>query len=139
VGENLLDHRRVFDAGNDLHRPAAPITSFDVDLEDTLQALCPGYDRLSHGGCPVCFLAPFDYAKCAGGAAPGTTCARRWLFGAKTPWNLVRFTRGLGTRAAKARDDVHGCTHAAGAGIRRSGEVQGLEADVSSAVAVRGL
>ncbi len=28
----------------------------------------------------------------------GVTSPRYLLFGAKTPWNLVRFTRGLGTR-----------------------------------------
>ena len=38
VGEHRLDDRRVFDAGNDLHRPAAMATRFDVDLEGTLQA-----------------------------------------------------------------------------------------------------
>jgi hypothetical protein len=32
VGEYLLDDRRVFDAGNDLHRLAAVVTGFDVDL-----------------------------------------------------------------------------------------------------------
>ena len=30
---------------------------------------------------------------------PGVTCARCALFGAKTPWNRVRLTRGLGTKA----------------------------------------
>ena len=29
----------------------------------------------------------------------GVTCARCVLLGAKTPWNLVRLTRGLGTKA----------------------------------------
>lgn len=39
VGEYLLDDRRVFDAGNDFHRPAAVATGFDVDVEDALEAL----------------------------------------------------------------------------------------------------
>jgi hypothetical protein len=29
----------------------------------------------------------------------GVTCARRALFGAKTPWKRVKLTRGLGTSA----------------------------------------
>jgi hypothetical protein len=36
VGEYLLEDRRIFDAGNDFHRPAAVPARFDVDLEDTL-------------------------------------------------------------------------------------------------------
>ena len=39
VGEYLLDDRRVFDEGNDLHRPAAMATRFDVDVEHTLEPL----------------------------------------------------------------------------------------------------
>ena len=39
--ENLLNDTGVFDAGNDLHRSAAVATGFDVDVEDSLQALRP--------------------------------------------------------------------------------------------------
>jgi hypothetical protein len=41
VVENLLDDGRVFDAGDDLHRPTTLDAGLDVDVEDTLQALCP--------------------------------------------------------------------------------------------------
>ncbi len=34
----------------------------------------------------------------------GVTCERCVLLGANTPWKRVRFTRGLGTSAANARE-----------------------------------
>lgn len=95
VGEYLFDDHWVFDAGDDLHRPAAMATRFDVDVEDTLQALRPGM-----AACPAAAVLSASSAV-SPVRRPGITCARRWLFGAKTPWNLVRFTRGLGTRAAR--------------------------------------
>jgi hypothetical protein len=39
VGENLLDHRGVFDAGADPQRPAAGRTGLDVDAEEAFEAL----------------------------------------------------------------------------------------------------
>ena len=69
----------------------------------------------------------------------GVTSARCLLLGANTPWNLVKFTLGLGTSAASlamkssgsnttcvvpSRQGVfavQGCTNAAGAWMRRSG------------------
>jgi hypothetical protein len=41
VGENLPDHHRIFDAGDDAHRPAAGCAGLDVDPEHALQALRP--------------------------------------------------------------------------------------------------
>ena len=40
VGEDLLDHYRLFDAGDDLDWAAAALAGPDVDVEDPLQALC---------------------------------------------------------------------------------------------------
>jgi len=45
VGEDLLDHLGVLDAGDDPHRPAARLAGLDVDAEDSFQALCPGLER----------------------------------------------------------------------------------------------
>ena len=39
VIEDLPDHRRVFDAGNHLHRAGAFATGLNVDIENTLEAL----------------------------------------------------------------------------------------------------
>ena len=49
-GWNLLDHRWVFDAGDDPQRPAAGRTGLDVDAEDAFQPLrpshcCPAFRR----------------------------------------------------------------------------------------------
>jgi hypothetical protein len=44
VSQNLLDHRRGFDAGDDLHRPAAYTAGLDVNAEYALQALCPSLE-----------------------------------------------------------------------------------------------
>ena len=42
VGEDLRYHHSIFDAGDNLDLAAASLTGFDVDVEDPLQALCPG-------------------------------------------------------------------------------------------------
>jgi len=41
VGENPLDDLRVFDAGDDLDRPAAALAALSLDPEHALQALRP--------------------------------------------------------------------------------------------------
>ena len=43
VIEDLLDHHRVFDAGDDFDGAAAFTTSLDIDIEDTFEPLCPGH------------------------------------------------------------------------------------------------
>ena len=55
----LLDHQRVFDAGDDFHAATADTASFGVDIEHALQALCPAHryvacDRLGRFW-PRCF------------------------------------------------------------------------------------
>ncbi len=37
--QDLLDHRRVFNSGDDLHRATTEIAGLDVDLEHAFQAL----------------------------------------------------------------------------------------------------
>ena len=49
VFQNLPDYRRVFDAGDDLHRPPALLAGFDVDVEYPLQALGPGHGGVAFG------------------------------------------------------------------------------------------
>jgi hypothetical protein len=43
VSKYLVDHRRVFDAGNDADITAAFTASFNVDVEYTLESLRPAY------------------------------------------------------------------------------------------------
>jgi hypothetical protein len=45
VSEDLLDHHRILDAGDDAHRPAAHRAGVDVDVEYPLQALRPSHRR----------------------------------------------------------------------------------------------
>jgi len=40
MGQDALDHRRIFDAGNELHLPAADLAGLHLNLEDALQPLC---------------------------------------------------------------------------------------------------
>jgi len=55
VGEDLLDHHRILDAGDDAHRPAAGRAGLDVDLEHALEALCPSHRSPALGrGTVVC-------------------------------------------------------------------------------------
>ena len=57
MGEDLLDHHRTLDAGDDLDVAAAGLAGLDVDAEDTLQTLTP----VSHS-------APTETLKCSGHA-----------------------------------------------------------------------
>ena len=50
VGEDLLDHDRVFDTSNDLDVAAAAFADLDVDVENALQALCPSHGGPTFGG-----------------------------------------------------------------------------------------
>ncbi len=47
VPEDLLDRCRFFDVGDDLCGTTAVLAGLDVDVEQLLQALCPGH------GCPA--------------------------------------------------------------------------------------
>jgi hypothetical protein len=51
VSEDLLDHRRIFDAGDDFHRATAFLAGLDVDIENALEALRPGHRGPPSGGC----------------------------------------------------------------------------------------
>ena len=53
MGENLLDHHRVFDAGDDLYGATAAFAGFDVDVEHPLQALRPSHGGPAFRGCGV--------------------------------------------------------------------------------------
>ena len=50
VGEDLLDHHRIVDAGDDPHRPAAFPAGLDVDIEHPLETLHPVHRCPSLGG-----------------------------------------------------------------------------------------
>jgi hypothetical protein len=56
LGKYLLDNRRVFDAGDDFHYPAAVASSFDVDVEHTLEPLRTNRARHSLYGAPLSTL-----------------------------------------------------------------------------------
>ena len=48
--EDLLDHRRVFNAGNHLHRVGALATGLNVDIKYTLEALSQVIDARRSAG-----------------------------------------------------------------------------------------
>jgi|GEM_PF-1761727 hypothetical protein len=92
VGEDLLDHHRIVNAGDDPHRPAAFPAGLDVDIEHPLETSPPGAyfwcaqlidTRRSAGVCswPASVaLGLFPLPRLA-----GVTAARCLLFGANTP------------------------------------------------------
>jgi len=95
VIKDLLDHLRVFDTGDHLHRPGAFPAGLDIDVENTLEPLCPCHRRSAGvgGSSPTHALHPLP-------RFGGVTSARCLQFGASTPWKRVKFTLGLGTRLA---------------------------------------
>ena len=92
MGEDLLDHHRIVNAGDDPDRPAAFPAGLDVDIEHPLETSPPGAyfwcaqlidTRRSAGVCswPASVaLGLFPLPRLA-----GVTAARCLLFGANTP------------------------------------------------------
>lgn len=50
VIEALLDHDRIFDAGDNFRGAAAGTAGLDIDIEYTLEPLCPGHQRSPFDG-----------------------------------------------------------------------------------------
>jgi hypothetical protein len=48
--QNPLDHRRVFNAGNDLDLTTAPLAGLDVNVKYAFESLHPGHRRMALGG-----------------------------------------------------------------------------------------
>ena len=70
VSEYLVDHRRVFDTGDDADITTAFAAGFDIDMENTFESLCPCHRCAALGGRLVwSFLA-----RC--GSADGTSLGR---------------------------------------------------------------
>ena len=47
--EDLLNHHRVFNAGDDFHHTASVATCFNIDIKDALESLRPGHGRAARG------------------------------------------------------------------------------------------
>jgi hypothetical protein len=119
VGEDLLDHHRIFDAGNDLDVTAAALAGLDVNVEDTFQALRP-----SHGGPAFGGRGVFGRIRRVGFVALAAL-ARRHLctvcaVGGEDSVEPSEVDPGFGHQGDQARNEVHR-----------------LEDDVCGAVAVR--
>jgi len=85
VGEDLLNHHRSFDTGDDLDGAAAAVAGLDVDVEYSFQTrrlrLMATRRSASVGSSVACnVLALLPLPRLA-----GVTCARCVLCGAKTP------------------------------------------------------
>ena len=96
VGQYLIDYRRVFNAGNHLHRATAFTAGLNVDIEHPLETSPPG----AYFWCAQLIDARRSAEVCSWpssetlGLLPlprlaGVTAARRLLFGANTPWKRV--------------------------------------------------
>src|SRR5690606_39890629 len=119
VIKDLLDHYRVFNAGDDFHGAAAAAAGLDVDIENTLEPLRPCHRRS-----PLCWCCRFISHPDL--VAPAPFCRRD-----QRPVPTV------------------GCEHPAEAGWVDSGrryqggqpgnEIQSFENDVRGAVPVRRL
>jgi hypothetical protein len=48
--QNLLDDSRIFNAGDDLDLPRAPLAGLDIDVKYPLQTLHPGHRLVALGG-----------------------------------------------------------------------------------------
>ena len=65
VCQYLLDHYRVFDAGNDFHAAAADTTRFDVNIEHPFQTLRPAHRRMACNRCCVFWPGRFSLVSSA--------------------------------------------------------------------------
>ena len=116
MGQDALDHGRVFDAGNDLHLPATGFAGLNIDLEHTLETLRPGHCRVAYGRGRVC----------ARGLTPSAPRRGHWLAQGR-----------VGREHAVVTDQVD-----AWIGYERrppGKEIEWLEDDLSGAIPIRGL
>ena len=91
--ENLRDHDRIFNAGDDLYCTTAELTSLDVDPEYPLKALCPRQGDVLPGFGLVLFgdallatsgrgdLCPPATVRGEDAVEPGEINARPWHLG----------------------------------------------------------
>jgi hypothetical protein len=95
----------IFDTAHHFDSVTAFFTDCNIDIEYSLEAFRPGHRGVTVcGGVVICctnFLALVALAAfCRCYQYPQGIKARSLQFGANTPWNRVRLTRGFGTRAA---------------------------------------
>ena len=101
--EDLLDHHRVLDAGDDLHCATTPLTPLDVDLEHALEAARPAHGEVSVG---------FGSLLSAGGvrAAPGRSDLRApTAMRGEHPMGQIGRTADLHSRRLPRRGSAQGC------------------------------
>jgi hypothetical protein len=102
VGQNLLNHQRIFDAGDDLDVVAAGLAGLDVDVEYALEALRlrlmaarRSAGEVSSGAFDAFALLPLP-------RLVGVTRARWALLEVNTAWNRIRLTLALRASAIRA-------------------------------------
>ena len=116
--EDLRNHHRILDAGNDPNGAATGLTGLDIDVEHALEAPCPG-----HGGVRLGWRLLLCGIRCAGVVA-FTALGRRH----ERPMSAVGGEHTVEARQVHARFEYQGG--------QTGDEVQGLEDDVRGAVTV---
>ena len=111
MAEDPLDHRPTQDGRDDLQFPAAAgRAALHVDAKDSLEQPCPADAARPGRG----LLALTLGSRCLNDLLLIDACRslphplRPQAFGASTPWNLIRCSRGRGTNAASR------CTNTSG-------------------------
>jgi hypothetical protein len=118
-----------------LGRNTTDPAGFHVNVEHPFQSLSPTHRHMS---LRECFLILIRCQFPAALAPPGRRhphpvhTVRR-----KHTMEPAQVDSGLGYKGGQFGDDVQGCTNAAGAWMRRSGEIHWLEDDVSRAITIR--
>lgn len=95
-----LNHRRIFDGGDDLHATAAARAGFNINLEDPLEALRPAYRRAL-----LSRYAVFGLGWLCGLRTPGAMRRRdpgpMEVIGCEYPMKTSQIQARRGTRAAR--------------------------------------
>ena len=119
--QNPLDHRRVFDASDDLDLPRAPLAGFDVDIKHPLQPLHPGHRLVALGGRLVYPVLPCRLTPLAS-PAPLRRCHTntKLAIGCENPVKTRQICAWLWHQGSQLRN-----------------KVQRFEYDVGSAITVR--
>ena len=141
VGENLLDHHRVFDAGDDPDRAAAGLTDLDVNIEPPLEPLRPAHRGAEFGGrldlrligqLSLCAFAPFRRGH------PRTVFA----VGRKHPVETYQVDPRLGHQSRQPGNEVQRLDKIAGSDFEQpkagpKGEEQGARSNMTCVVPSR--
>jgi phosphoribosylglycinamide formyltransferase 2 len=107
VGQDSLNGGRIFNAGDDLDLPGAPLAGLDVNVEHPFESLHPGHRHVALGGRLVQPVLPGKLAPLASPSPPRRRNTHTKLaIGGEHSVKTRQIDAGLGNQSGQLRDEV---------------------------------